>query len=132
MAETPEARAREAIDRALVRAGWVVQDWGERNLTAARGVAVRKFILGPGHGRADYLLFVDGLAVDALEAKKDRHTLSGVEGQAGKYSRGLPAGVNASLRPLPFLYLAMYWGRLSSPIPPSTRDPPSPWWRRTV
>jgi len=30
------------------------------NLSAGRGVAVREFKLAPGHGFADYLLFVDG------------------------------------------------------------------------
>jgi type I restriction enzyme R subunit len=39
------------------------------NLSATRGVAVREFPLAPGHGFADYLLFVDGKAVGVLEAK---------------------------------------------------------------
>src|SRR5437588_7098367 len=37
---TPEARARVAIDRMLVAAGWAVQSYSLVNLTAAKGVAV--------------------------------------------------------------------------------------------
>lgn len=102
----PEQLAREQIDAALSEAGWVVQDRDDLNLTAGRGVAVREFVMASGHGFADYLLFVDGHAIGALEAKPAGHTLSGVEGQASKYSLGLPADLDAPLRPLPFLYLS--------------------------
>lgn len=54
-----EARARMAIDQMLGLAGWAVQDADAVNLSAARGVAVREFVLAPGYGRADYALFVD-------------------------------------------------------------------------
>src|SRR5919202_475684 len=64
---TPEAQARVRIDEMLRAAGWAVQRYGAVNLSAGRGVAVREFVLAPGHGRADYLLFVDGSAVGALE-----------------------------------------------------------------
>jgi type I restriction enzyme, R subunit len=37
------------------------------------------------YGFADYLLFVDGKAVGALEAKKEGVPLIGIEGQAKKY-----------------------------------------------
>ena len=75
----PEEAAREEIDEALTEAGWVVQDMGDLNLTAGVGVAVREFYMAKGYGRADYLLFVEGQAVGALEAKKAGHTLIGVE-----------------------------------------------------
>ncbi len=39
------------------------------NLAAGPGVAVREFKMAPGHGFADYLLFVKGKAVGVLEAK---------------------------------------------------------------
>jgi type I restriction enzyme R subunit len=58
-----EDKARVEIDKMLEAAGWAVQDAREANLAAARGVAVREFILEPPHGRADYLLFVDREAV---------------------------------------------------------------------
>lgn len=101
---TPEQRARAKIDAALEAAGWVIQDRDEIDLTAARGVAIREFEMRRGHGFADYLLFVDGQAVGALEAKKEGVPLSGVEGQARTYSDGLPPTLDAPVRPLPFVY----------------------------
>ncbi len=100
---TPEAVARVTIDSALEAAGWQVQDVHHINLHAGPGVAVREFPL-PGHGFADYLLYVDGKAIGVVEAKAAGTTLTGVELQAVKYSEGLPPGVPAYVRPLPFLY----------------------------
>ncbi|MHB1582389.1 MAG: type I restriction endonuclease subunit R [Acidimicrobiales bacterium] len=100
---TPEARARVDIDRMLRAAGWEIQNRSEINLYAARGVAVREFLL-EGNEEADYLLFVDRKAVSALEAKAAGATLTGVEPQTAKYAAGLPAHVEAPFRPLPFLY----------------------------
>lgn len=102
----PEQKARMKIDTAFVEAGWVVQDRDEMNLSVNQGVAIREFKLTSGHGYADYMLFVDGKAVGVLEAKPEGHTLSGVEIQADKYSKGLPAGLDPPVEPLPFLYLS--------------------------
>ena len=102
----PEERARVKIDAALVAAGWVLQDHDRMNLAAGKGVAVREFRLAPGHGKADYLLFVGGKAVGVLEAKPEGHTLSGVEGQARKYATGLPKTLKTPVQPLPFNYLS--------------------------
>jgi type I restriction enzyme R subunit len=88
MAETPEQRARAAIDRLLVAAGWVLQDMAEFNRNAAEGVAVREFVLPSGP--CDYLLFVGGKAAGVIEAKKAGVTLSGVAEQAAKYMAQLP------------------------------------------
>ncbi len=102
---TPEGKARGKIDEMLDAAGWVVQDARQANLGAARGVAIREFILAPPHGRADYLLFVDGQAVGVLEAKKEGETLTGVAWQTAKYVDGLPEEVPTALEgPLPFAY----------------------------
>ena len=103
---TPEQQARQKIDTALADAGWTVQDRGEMNLAAGLGVAVREFRMAPGHGFADYMLFVDGQAVGVLEAKPVGYTLSSVELQADKYATGLPAGLNPPVNPLPFLYVS--------------------------
>ncbi|MDF8264876.1 type I restriction endonuclease subunit R [Luteipulveratus flavus] len=46
-----------------------------------------------GHGRADYLLYVDQKAVGVIEAKPQGQTLSGVEWQSAMYADGLPAEV---------------------------------------
>ncbi len=102
----PEDRARVDIDRQLTQAGWVLQDADKADLHAGRGVAIREFPLARGHGKADYLLYVDRKAVGAVEAKKPGTTLTAVEVQAAKYSEGLPAALPAALRPLPFLYQA--------------------------
>jgi type I restriction enzyme R subunit len=99
-----EARARVEIDRQLRAGGWDVQDRREMNLYARQGVAVREFIMAPGHGRADYLLFVDGKAVGAIEAKPSGTSLAGVESQSAKYGNGLPKDLTALASPLPFLY----------------------------
>ena len=87
---TPEQRARQQIDEALAEAGWIVQGRDEMNLAAGLGVAVREFRMAPGHGFADYMLFVDGQAVGVLEAKPVGYTLSSGELQADKYATGLP------------------------------------------
>lgn len=100
----PEQVARERIDEALGPAGWLVQDFGQMNIHAGRGVAVREFPLAPGHGEADYLLYVDGQAVGVVEAKPEGTTLTGVEPQSVRYSQGLPPTLPAPIRPLPFLY----------------------------
>lgn len=101
---TPEAKARVQIDAQLEAAGWVVQNRDAFNPSAGRGVAVREFPLAPGHGFADYLLFVDGAAVGVLEAKKAGVALTGVEVQSAKYTSGLPSHVTAARAPLPFAY----------------------------
>ena len=107
---TPEARARVEIDAQLAAAGWVVQDYRAMNLAAVAegsevpGVAVREFPLRPGHGVADYLLFVNRQAVGVLEAKKVGTSLIGVETQSKKYVSGLPDALTTPVRPLPFAY----------------------------
>jgi type I restriction enzyme R subunit len=100
----PEDIAREQIDRMLVSAGWAVQDAKEVNLYAKKGVAIREFELKPGCGTADYLLYVDGQAAGVIEAKKEGTTLTGVEIQSDRYSKGLPDNLPAWFRPLPFCY----------------------------
>ncbi|MFM7848731.1 MAG: type I restriction-modification enzyme R subunit C-terminal domain-containing protein [Rubrivivax sp.] len=101
---TPEQQARVAIDQLLSAAGWAVQDLKAAHVHAARGVALREFELNPGHGTADYLLYVDGKAAGVVEAKKQGATLTGVEIQSSRYAQGLPAALPAHRRPLPFLY----------------------------
>jgi type I site-specific restriction endonuclease len=61
---SPEQKARGAIDRLLTAAGWAVQDFKAADIHAARGVAIREFVLDAGQGFADYLLYVDGKALD--------------------------------------------------------------------
>ena len=101
---SPEDQARENIDRLLTKAGWAVRDQSNANILAYRGVAIRNFTLKSGHGFADYLLFVDGKAAGVIEAKKEGVMLTGVETQSERYTKGLPDGLPAWSKPLPFSY----------------------------
>ena len=102
---TPEARARVVIDRMLDAADWAVQHARAVNLLASRGVAVREFVLKPPHGRADYLLFLDGRALGIVEAKKEGETLTGVEWQSAMYVDGLPDELEPAVESgFPFVY----------------------------
>lgn len=103
MPETPEQRARREIDADLTAAGWVVQDRATLDLTAARGIAVREFLMKTGFGFADYLLYLDRKELGAVEAKAEG-TLTGVEAQSAKYAAGLPDNLPSHKRPLPFLF----------------------------
>ena len=89
---TPEQRARRNIDKMLEAAGWRIQNYAERNTGAALGVAVREYPLANAQ-RADYLMFVDGLAVGFIEAKKEGTTLSGAAQQTARYRANIPAGL---------------------------------------
>jgi type I restriction enzyme, R subunit len=88
-----EQRARMLIDRQLGDAGWIVQDRKELSLFAGPGVAVRETIMAKGHGRVDYLLYVDQRVAGVIEAKPQGTTLSGVEWQSAMYADGLPPAV---------------------------------------
>jgi type I restriction enzyme R subunit len=104
MPDTPEARARETIDKLLADAGWIVQSRDEANVSAGRGVAIREFPLKSGYGEADYLLYVDGAPAGVVEAKKEGETLTSHEIQTEKYSVGLPDELKPYRKPLPFCY----------------------------
>lgn len=93
-----ESAARKNIDRLLQAAGWLVCDVAAAYTHAARGVAIREFPL-PGHGFADYLLYIDGKAAGVIEAKKEDVTLSGVEIQSDKYTKVLPVDLSRSTNP---------------------------------
>jgi type I restriction enzyme R subunit len=97
-----EAEARKQIDQQLEAAGWILQNRTEVNLSAGPGIAVREF--PTESGPVDYLLYVDGRAAGAVEAKKEGWTLTGVEAQTRRYGEGLPKGIPEYRRPLPFLY----------------------------
>ena len=86
---TPEKRARRNIDKMLEAAGWQIQDYAERDTDAAMDVAVREYRLRANQ-RADYLLFIGGVAVGVIEAKPEGTTLSGALEQAQRYRASLP------------------------------------------
>ena len=83
---TPEAKARQHIDRKLEQAGWVIQDMPQLDLSAGSGVVVREYPTDTGP--ADYVLFVDRQPVGVLEAKKDSagENLTATEAQTERYA----------------------------------------------
>jgi len=102
---TPEAKAREIIDRKLEQAGWVIQDMKQLNLSASPGIAIREFPTDTGP--ADYVLFVNRQPVGVIEAKKDAagENITVIENQTERY-----AAASAKWRtgdtPLRFLFEA--------------------------
>ena len=106
----PEERARVLVDEQLARAGWYVCDRDQRDLVNPRGNAVREVIMDAGHGRADYLLYVDRKIVGVIEAKPVGTPLTGVQWQSAMYAAGLPEDLKdfAGLREdrLPFVFEA--------------------------
>ncbi len=92
MPETPEQKARRAIDADLTAAGWLVQDLRDIDLPAGRGIAVREFQLKSGFGFADYLLYLDRKALG--EQGRDHGAAGAVRGDApgpGLSERASPA-----------------------------------------
>jgi type I restriction enzyme R subunit len=101
-----EQRARVEIDRQLTAAGWSVVD--RKDLNPFVPSAVREVIMAPGHGRADYALYLDREVVGVIEAKSAGTTLSGVEWQSAMYAAGLPDTARKRLYggKLPFVFEA--------------------------
>lgn len=86
---TPEAKARQTIDNMLEASGWNIQNHAEHVPDAALGVAVREYPLRDNQ-RADYLLFINSVAVGIIEAKPEGTTISGPLQQAERYHSSLP------------------------------------------
>jgi type I restriction enzyme R subunit len=66
--QNPEQKARDAIDKMLGDAGWIVQSKDNVNLSAGCGVAVREYQTDAGPD--DYILFVERNPVGVEEIKK--------------------------------------------------------------
>ncbi len=83
---TPEEQARKVIDQKLEQSGWQVQDMKRINLMASYGVAVREFPTSTGP--VDYALFIDGVPVGVVEAKKSSagENITVVETQSARYA----------------------------------------------
>ena len=95
---TPEEKARELIDKRLEQSGWVIQDMRQVNPMASLGVAVREYPTSTGP--VDYALFVDGIPVGVVEAKKDDlgETITTVEKQTGRYANSRFKYINIDYR----------------------------------
>lgn len=87
MNQNPEQIARDKIDQMLVDAGWLVQSKDKVNLSAGIGVALRE--TNTESGSADYILFVNSIAVGVIEAKAEDlgYKLLQVEEQSARYSK---------------------------------------------
>ncbi len=101
---TPEKKARVKIDQMFEDAGWKVvdRDFYSPTLTAA---AIREGLLN-GNREADYFLFINGMAVGVLEAKRKEVDVSTTRvcEQTELYARGVPDCYRAYSRPLPIIY----------------------------
>ena len=106
----PEEQARVLIDEQLTQAGWAVQDRKDIDLVNHVGVAVRETVLKNVAGRADYLLYINRKIVGVIEAKPSGVTLTEVQWQSHRYSKGLDADqVRIAVlhrEELPFIYEA--------------------------
>ena len=101
--QTPEKLARDNIDNLLKQSGWVIQSKNNINLNEGLGQAIREYQTDVGY--ADYILFVNKIAVGVIEAKKegDGYKLTVVEEQTKGYATSKLKWINNS-EPLPFLY----------------------------
>ena len=100
----PEEKARVKIDQWLTEAGWKVINRDEFEADS-NAVAVREALL-KGNKEADYFLFINGMAVGVLEAKREEIDVAQqiVCEQAEGYARGVPSYYTAYQKPLPFIY----------------------------
>lgn len=102
---TPEQKAREIIDKKLLQSGWVLQDVKSLNPMAALGVAVREFPTSTGP--VDYALFIDGIPVGIVEAKKTdaAENITTIEVQSARYANSTFKWVKCDYR-IRFVYEA--------------------------
>lgn len=95
---TPEAKARQIIDKKLIQSGWIIQNLRQINLSVGVGVAVREFPTSTGP--VDYALFVDGKPVGVIEAKKTDlgENITTVENQSSRYAHSTLKYVNTNYK----------------------------------
>lgn len=101
--QDPEQLARDIIDTALQRCGWVIQDKDKINLNASAGVVVRYYLTQDGK-ETDYVMFVDKKPVGVIEAKREEEAvrLTVHESQSEEYATSKLKYLNND--PLPFVY----------------------------
>lgn len=102
---TPEAKARENIDKKLEQSGWTLQDMKDFNPMASLGVAVREYPTSTGP--VDYALFIDRKPVGIIEAKSSEkgETLTTAEEQTSRYASSTFKWANLT-QPIRFAYEA--------------------------
>lgn len=99
---TPEQQARKKIDQRLNESGWVIQDKGNINFSASKGLAIREY--QTDSGPADYISFVNKTPAAVIEAKRaeEGHRLLQVEEQSNRYSSSDLQYIGEAS--LPFIY----------------------------
>jgi type I restriction enzyme R subunit len=102
--ESEQQTRKQRIDPLLVDAGWQIVDYDSTQPASALARhAVREF--PTENGPADYALFVDGVSLGVIEAKKLTVSPQGVLTQAERYSRGATTSpLNFRGFRVPFLY----------------------------
>jgi type I restriction enzyme, R subunit len=66
--QNPEQLARDKIDHALLRSGWIVQSYKQKKIPPGLGVAIKEY---PTYtGPADYFLFVKRKLFSVIEVKR--------------------------------------------------------------
>lgn len=95
---SPEEKARQIIDEKLRQAGWVIQDTKQMNISASLGVAVREFPTSTGE--VDYALFVNGVPVGVIEAKREEkgEDITSVEQQSARYANSTLKWITGNYR----------------------------------
>lgn len=102
---TPEEKARVKIDKMLETAGWKVVC--RKDFVANEAVAVTEGLM-KGNKEADYLLFLMGIAVGVLEAKREEIDVNIPEviEQAEGYTYIVPNWCKSWMLPLPLVWLS--------------------------
>lgn len=70
MNQNPEQLARDKIDEALLKSGWIVQSHKQNKIAAGLGVAKRG--CPTDTNPTDYILFVNSKTVGVIEAKENQ------------------------------------------------------------
>ncbi len=95
---SPEEKARQIIDQKLIQSGWIIQDTKQMNISASLGVVVREFPTSTGE--VDYALFVNGVPVGVIEAKREEkgEDITSVEQQSTRYANSTLKWITGNYR----------------------------------
>lgn len=103
---TPEQKARKIIDSLFSNSGWEVVDRDSYSPTTS-AAAIEEGLLDHNL-EADYLLFINGIAVGVLEAKKESYNIDcdAVKSQAENYVKSVPITYKKYSTVLPLIFIS--------------------------